>query len=94
MTVASLGRPIKGASAGIYGPRTIFLVAVKGFPGTHEFVLQDDGKWLLVKETTEISEPLPVPLACRWSRELPQSLQQAQRRLTPSMAGRVWVLCC
>ena len=42
---------------GIYGPRTIYLLAVKGYPGTHEFVLQDDGKWLLVKETHEIGEP-------------------------------------
>ena len=39
---------------GIYGPRTIYCIAIAGFPGTHEFLLQDDGKWLHVKETTEI----------------------------------------
>ena len=49
---------------GIYGPRTIFLIAVKDFPGTHEFVLQDDGKWMLVKETNEIGA-LFLPLAVR-----------------------------
>ena len=41
---------------GVFGPRTVFVVAVKGYPGTHEFLLQDDGKWLHVKETTEIGE--------------------------------------
>lgn len=41
---------------GVYGPRTVFVVAVKGYPGTHEFLLQDDGKWVHVKETTEIGE--------------------------------------
>lgn len=42
---------------GIYGPRTIYCIAINGFPGTHEFLLQDDGKWLHVKETTEIGAP-------------------------------------
>lgn len=41
---------------GIYGPRTIFCLAVAGYPGTHEFLLMDDGKWVHVKETTEIGE--------------------------------------
>jgi len=41
---------------GIYGPRTVFCLAVKGYPGTHEFLLMDDGKWVHVKETTEIGE--------------------------------------
>ena len=41
---------------GVYGPRTIYCIAIKGFPGCHEFLLQDDGKWLHVKETTEIGE--------------------------------------
>lgn len=26
----------------------------QGYPGTHEFLLQDDGKWLHVKETDSI----------------------------------------
>ena len=39
---------------GIYGPRTIFCIALKDAPGTHEFLLQDDGKWVHVKETHEI----------------------------------------
>ena len=41
---------------GVYGPRTIYCIALKGVPGCHEFLLQDDGKWLHVKETTEIGE--------------------------------------
>ncbi len=41
---------------GVYGPRTVFVLALKDYPGTHEFLLQDDGKWLHVKETTEIGE--------------------------------------
>lgn len=39
---------------GIYGPRTVYVIALKDAPGCHEFLLQDDGKWLHVKETTEI----------------------------------------
>jgi hypothetical protein len=39
---------------GIYGPRTVYCIALKDAPGCHEFLLQDDGKWLHVKETTEI----------------------------------------
>ena len=41
---------------GIYGPRTVYCIAIKGYPGTHEFLLMDDGKWVHVKETTEIGE--------------------------------------
>ncbi|XP_009139135.1 sedoheptulose-1,7-bisphosphatase, chloroplastic isoform X1 [Brassica rapa] len=44
------------AAMGIYGPRTTYVLAVKGFPGTHEFLLLDEGKWQHVKETTEINE--------------------------------------
>ena len=44
------------AGMGIYGPRTIYCIAINGFPGCHEFLLQDDGKWLHVKETTEIGK--------------------------------------
>lgn len=42
------------AGMGIYGPRTVYCIALKDCPGCHEFLLQDDGKWLHVKETTEI----------------------------------------
>ncbi|KAL0866400.1 hypothetical protein Bca101_045518 [Brassica carinata] len=31
------------AAMGIYGPRTTYVLAVKGFPGTHEFLLLDEG---------------------------------------------------
>ncbi|GMH35321.1 hypothetical protein BSKO_03189 [Bryopsis sp. KO-2023] len=41
---------------GIYGPRTVYCLAIKGYPGTHEFLLDNDGKWVHVKETTEIGE--------------------------------------
>ncbi|KAI3799977.1 hypothetical protein L1987_35283 [Smallanthus sonchifolius] len=44
------------AAMGIYGPRTTYVIAIKGFPGTHEFLLLDEGKWQHVKETTEIGE--------------------------------------
>ena len=50
------GRDQAAAGMGIYGPRTVFVIALKGVPGTHEFLLQDDGKWLHVKETTTIGE--------------------------------------
>lgn len=43
---------------GIYGPRTVFCLAIKGYPGCHEFLLDNDGKWTHVKETTEIGERL------------------------------------
>ena len=46
------------AGMGIYGPRTVYVIALKDAPGCHEFLLQDDGKWLHVKETTEIGEAL------------------------------------
>ena len=45
------------AGMGIYGPRTVYCIALKDAPGCHEFLLQDDGKWLHVKETTEIGAP-------------------------------------
>jgi len=47
-------RPQAAAGMGIYGPRTVYCIALKDCPGCHEFLLQDDGKWLHVKETTEI----------------------------------------
>jgi len=50
------GRDQAAAIMGVYGPRTVFVVAFKEIPGCHEFLLQDDGKWLHVKETTEIGE--------------------------------------
>ncbi|WIA12870.1 hypothetical protein OEZ85_006493 [Tetradesmus obliquus] len=50
------GREQAAAGMGIYGPRTVFCLAVAGYPGCHEFLLMDDGKWVHVKETTEIGE--------------------------------------
>lgn len=50
------GRDQAAAGMGIYGPRTVFCIALKDAPGCHEFLLQDDGKWVHVKETTEIGE--------------------------------------
>lgn len=44
------------AGMGVYGPRTVFVIALKDAPGCHEFLLQDDGTWVHVKETTEIGE--------------------------------------
>lgn len=44
------------AAMGIYGPRTTFVVALKDCPGTHEFLLLDEGKWQHVKDTTTIGE--------------------------------------
>ena len=44
------------AGMGVFGPRTIYCIALKDAPGCHEFLLQDDGKWVHVKETTEIGQ--------------------------------------
>jgi len=38
------GRDQVAAAMGIYGPRTTYVIAIKGFPGTHEFLLLDEGK--------------------------------------------------
>lgn len=54
--VGITGRDQAAAGMGVYGPRTVYVIAIKGYPGTFEFLLMDDGKWLCVKETTEISE--------------------------------------
>ncbi|KAG6734977.1 hypothetical protein I3842_01G296900 [Carya illinoinensis] len=50
------GRDQVASAMGIYGPRTTYVLAIKDFPGTHEFLLLDEGKWQHVKETTEIGE--------------------------------------
>ena len=39
------GRQQAAAGMGIYGPRTVYLIAITGYPGTHEFLLMDDGGW-------------------------------------------------
>jgi hypothetical protein len=36
----------------------VFCLAVAGYPGCHEFLLMDDGKWVHVKETTGAPPPL------------------------------------
>ncbi|XP_020694759.1 sedoheptulose-1,7-bisphosphatase, chloroplastic [Dendrobium catenatum] len=50
------GRDQVAAAMGIYGPRTTYVIAVKDIPGTHEFLLLDEGKWQHVKDTTTIGE--------------------------------------
>ncbi|XAR65897.1 Sedoheptulose-bisphosphatase [Bertholletia excelsa] len=50
------GRNQVAAAMGIYGPRTTYIIALKDVPGTHEFLLLDEGKWQHVKDTTEIGE--------------------------------------
>lgn len=50
------GRDQVAAAMGIYGPRTTYILALKDLPGTHEFLLLDDGKWQHVKDTTSIGE--------------------------------------
>ncbi|CAA7389855.1 unnamed protein product [Spirodela intermedia] len=50
------GRDQVAAAMGIYGPRTTYIIALKDCPGTHEFLLLDDGKWQHVKDTTSIGE--------------------------------------
>ncbi|RMZ54806.1 hypothetical protein APUTEX25_000323, partial [Auxenochlorella protothecoides] len=46
------GRQQAAAGMGIYGPRTVYCIALAEAPGCQEFLLQDDGKWLhiIVKE--------------------------------------------
>ncbi|XP_051121826.1 sedoheptulose-1,7-bisphosphatase, chloroplastic [Andrographis paniculata] len=44
------------AAMGIFGPRTTYVLALKDLPGTHEFLLLDEGKWQHVKDTTSIGE--------------------------------------
>ncbi|QDZ22268.1 sedoheptulose-1,7-bisphosphatase [Chloropicon primus] len=50
------GRDQAAAAMGVYGPRTVYCLALKDAPGCHEFLLQDDGKFVLVKTTTQIKE--------------------------------------
>ncbi|KAF3775977.1 Sedoheptulose-1-7-bisphosphatase [Nymphaea thermarum] len=50
------GRDQAAAAMGIYGPRTTYVLALKDIPGTHEFLLLDEGKWQHVKDTTQIGE--------------------------------------
>ncbi|KAL2633408.1 hypothetical protein R1flu_004887 [Riccia fluitans] len=50
------GRDQVAAAMGIYGPRTTYVLCLKDVPGTHEFLLMDDGTWQHVKETTTIGE--------------------------------------
>jgi hypothetical protein len=37
------GRDQVASAMGIYGPRTTYVIAINGFPGTHEFLLLDEG---------------------------------------------------
>lgn len=38
------GRQQVAAAMGVYGPRTTYVLTINGFPGTHEFLLMDDGE--------------------------------------------------
>jgi sedoheptulose-bisphosphatase len=38
------GRDQVAAAVGVLGPRTTYVLALKDFPGTHEFLLLDEGK--------------------------------------------------
>ena len=38
------GRDQVAAAMGVMGPRTTYVLAVKDFPGTHEFLLLDEGQ--------------------------------------------------
>ncbi len=51
--------PQAAAGMAVYGPRTTYCIALTEAPGCHEFLLMDDGKWLHVKETTNIGALLP-----------------------------------
>ena len=55
------------AGMGVFGPRTIYCIALKDAPGCQEFLLQDDGKWVHVKETTEIGESLGLLKTYSWA---------------------------
>lgn len=37
------GRDQAAAAMGIFGPRTTYVLALKDYPGTHEFLLLDEG---------------------------------------------------
>lgn len=50
------GRDQSAAGVCVYGPRTCLTVAFKHLPGCFEFQLQDDGKFILVKDTFQIHE--------------------------------------
>ncbi|MEW5309469.1 MAG: hypothetical protein WDW38_001357 [Sanguina aurantia] len=56
--VGITGREQAAAGMTQYGPRTVYVIALAEYPGCHEFLLQDDGSWLHVKETSEIGERL------------------------------------
>jgi sedoheptulose-bisphosphatase len=38
------GRDQVAAAKGVLGPRTTYVLALKDFPGTHKFLLLDEGK--------------------------------------------------
>ena len=61
------GRDQVAAAMGIYGPRTTYVIALKDIPGTHEFLLLDEGKSLTnVAKTSELSIGNPIILYKLW----------------------------
>ena len=50
------GRDQVAAGMAVYGPRTTLSIAVKDIPGVHEFLLTDDGTWVMSRYMAEIKE--------------------------------------
>lgn len=51
------GRDQVAAAMGIYGPRTTYVLALKDYPGTHEFLLLDEGLLLVIISTNNQNIP-------------------------------------
>lgn len=54
------GRDQVAAAMGIYGPRTTYVIALKGFPGTHEFLLLDEGLSKVCFEPSKWAGPVVI----------------------------------
>lgn len=50
------GRDQVAAAMGIYGPRTTYVLALKDIPGTHEFILLDEGLFASVKSVLALAK--------------------------------------
>ena len=47
------GRDQVAAAMGVYGPRTTYVLALKDYPGTHEFLLLDEGGASILSSNTQ-----------------------------------------
>lgn len=54
------GRDQVAAAMGIYGPRTTYVIAIKDFPGSHEFLLLDEGLSTVCFEPSKWAEPVVI----------------------------------